>query len=215
MQASFLGHARVASGGAGRGGDPGKNQAALLKANGRRFDNAAAVEQFIDAELEFPVRHSYGGNSSCMEIIGGDHYTVCDMGSGLRCFGQQVMRKHRPGQAANLQFFYVPCALGPHHGIPVFPARLYSRQYHPHSRRPFASPCSKKRSAASIPLRVFRCLGSIGGEHRVSSIWTPNAGTKSMACGSRRNCSPILEIPTAIASSRDGKAAGLLHRRRA
>ena len=68
-----------------------KIRRALLKANGRRFDNAGAAEQFIDAELEFPVRSTYGGNSSCMEIIGGDHYTCCDMGSGLRCLCQQVM----------------------------------------------------------------------------------------------------------------------------
>ena len=56
-----------------------KIRRALLKANGRRFDNAGAAEQFIDAELEFPVRSTYGGNSSCMEILGGDYYTCCDM----------------------------------------------------------------------------------------------------------------------------------------
>ena len=37
---------------------------ALLKANGRRFDSAGAVERFIDSELEFPTRATYGGNSS-------------------------------------------------------------------------------------------------------------------------------------------------------
>ena len=137
-----------------------KIKRALLKANGRHFDNAGAAEQFIDAELEFPVRSTYGGNSSCMEIIGGDHYTVCDMGSGLRCLGQQVMQKTRAGPAANLQFFYVPCALGPHHGVSVFSARLHSRQYHPHSRRASRSPCSKKRFTASNRTPVFRCNGT-------------------------------------------------------
>jgi phosphoribosyl 1,2-cyclic phosphodiesterase len=78
---------------------------ALLKANGRQFDSEADVERFIDAELDFPVRHSYGGNSSCVEIIGGEHYTVCDMGSGLRSFGQQVMEKHGPGGAQIYNFF--------------------------------------------------------------------------------------------------------------
>ena len=78
---------------------------ALLKANGRRFDGAGAVERFIDSELEFPTRATYGGNSSCMEIIGGDHYTLCDMGSGLRCFGQQIIRKHGPSQPQIYNFF--------------------------------------------------------------------------------------------------------------
>src|SRR5262249_15090032 len=77
---------------------------AVLKANGRRFDDDA-VERFIDSELEFPVRATYGGNSSCMEIVGGDRYTVCDMGSGLRCFGQQIMRKHGPSQPQAYNFF--------------------------------------------------------------------------------------------------------------
>ena len=49
-----------------------KIKQALLKANGRQFENDAAMERFIDAELEFPLRYSYGSNSSCVEIIGVD-----------------------------------------------------------------------------------------------------------------------------------------------
>ena len=37
-------------------------------------------------------------------------------------------------------------------------------------------------------------------------FWTPNAGTKSTVCGSKRSCSPILETPTATGSSKNGKA---------
>jgi phosphoribosyl 1,2-cyclic phosphodiesterase len=40
-----------------------------------------------------------------MEIVGGDRYTVCDMGSGLRCFGQQIIRKHGPSQPQAYNFF--------------------------------------------------------------------------------------------------------------
>jgi len=82
-----------------------KIKQALLKANGRRFDNETDVERFIDAELDFSIRHGYGGNSSCVEIIGGEHYTLCDMGSGLRSFGQQVMQKAGPGQPQVYNFF--------------------------------------------------------------------------------------------------------------
>jgi ribonuclease BN (tRNA processing enzyme) len=78
---------------------------ALLQANGRRFDSEAAVEQFINEELNFPTRHGYGGNSACVEIIGGENYTICDMGSGLRCLGQQIMKEHGPGNPKVYNFF--------------------------------------------------------------------------------------------------------------
>ena len=57
-----------------------KIKQALLQANGRHFDDDAAVERFIDEELDFPIRHSYGGNSACVDIVGGTEYMVCDMG---------------------------------------------------------------------------------------------------------------------------------------
>jgi hypothetical protein len=75
-----------------------KIKQALLQANGRCFDDDAAVERFIDEELDFPIRHSYGGNTACVDIVGGTEYMVCDMGSGLRSLGQQIMREHGPGQ---------------------------------------------------------------------------------------------------------------------
>src|SRR5262245_60161274 len=71
---------------------------ALLRADGRQFDSQGAIEQFIDGELDFCTRHSYGGNTACVEIMGGENYAVCDMGSGLRCLGQQVMEDHGPGK---------------------------------------------------------------------------------------------------------------------
>src|SRR6266576_6836297 len=108
-----------------------KIRRALLKANGRRFDNAGAAEQFIDAELEFPLRSTYGGNSSCMEIIGGDHYTCCDMGSGLRCLGQQVMRKHGTGQPQIYNFFMSHVHWDHIMGFPFFtPAYLPGNRIH-------------------------------------------------------------------------------------
>src|SRR5262245_6096239 len=78
---------------------------ALLHANGRHFASADAIERFIDEELEFSTRHSYGGNSACVDIVGGTEYMVCDMGSGLRCLGQQVMREHGPGTPQVYNFF--------------------------------------------------------------------------------------------------------------
>ena len=98
-----------------------KVQQALLKANGRQFDGAAAVQRFIDTELPFPLRDSYGGNSACVQIIGGEHYTICDMGSGLRPLGQQIIRRHGPGQPQTYNFFMSHVHWDHIMGFPFFP----------------------------------------------------------------------------------------------
>ena len=82
-----------------------KIKRALQQANGRHFDSETAVEQFIETELDFPTRHSYGGNSACVEIIGGTDYMICDMGSGLRGLGQQIMQDDGPSAPKTYNFF--------------------------------------------------------------------------------------------------------------
>ena len=82
-----------------------KIKRALLQANGRRFEDEATIERFIDEELDFPTRHGYGGNTSCVEIAGGRDHMICDMGSGLRCLGQQIMQEHGPSHPGVYNFF--------------------------------------------------------------------------------------------------------------
>lgn len=82
-----------------------KIRRALLKADGRKFADDAALDRFIDTELEFPLRSSYGGGTSCVEVMGGDRYALCDMGSGLRGFGQAVMAQHGAGRPQVYNFF--------------------------------------------------------------------------------------------------------------
>ena len=61
---------------------------ALLAANGKKFATQGAVEQFV-SKLPFSVAGTFGGNSSCVEIIGnGPEHIICDMGSGARPLGQ-------------------------------------------------------------------------------------------------------------------------------
>lgn len=66
---------------------------ALAAANGRRFDGDADIERFMDHELPLTARHTWGGNSPCVEIEGGESYVLCDMGSGLRAFGQRLAER--------------------------------------------------------------------------------------------------------------------------
>ena len=113
-----------------RGSLPAANEAAvirdkikraLLRADGRKFAGETALEQFIDMELEFPLRGGYGGNTSSVEIIGGDHYTLCDMGSGLRCFGQHALAQHGPQQPQVYNFFMSHVHWDHIMGFPFFP----------------------------------------------------------------------------------------------
>lgn len=65
---------------------------ALSQARAATLDTDAAIDAFIDNELSFAVRGTFGGNTSCVEIDGGgDEYVICDMGTGLREFGNRVM----------------------------------------------------------------------------------------------------------------------------
>ncbi len=152
-----------------------KIRQALIKANGRRFDGAAAVEQFIDSELEFPLRHSYGGNSSCMEIIGGDHYTVCDMGSGLRCLGQQAMRKRDAGQAKIYNFFMSHLHWDHIMGFPFFPPAYVPgntiRIHGGHSAAMLEEAFRRQHSAPCFPVQWDHLGASIGFVHLDTERW--------------------------------------------
>jgi phosphoribosyl 1,2-cyclic phosphodiesterase len=65
--------------------------AALTRAAGRVLDTPQKIREFVDRELDFPVSHTFGGNSSCVQIDGGGReYTLCDLGSGVRVFGNHV-----------------------------------------------------------------------------------------------------------------------------
>jgi phosphoribosyl 1,2-cyclic phosphodiesterase len=68
--------------------------AALRSASGRSFTDDADVNAYIDT-LSFDVAGTFGGHSSCVEIdTGGPDYVLCDLGSGVRPFGQAALAKH-------------------------------------------------------------------------------------------------------------------------
>lgn len=74
---------------------------ALLHANGKTFADKSAALDFARDELQFSVGQGYGGATSCVEIdVGAGAFVVCDMGSGLREYGLDTLRRlsdgHRP-----------------------------------------------------------------------------------------------------------------------
>jgi phosphoribosyl 1,2-cyclic phosphodiesterase len=71
----------------------------LLLAQGRRFAGLAEAEAYA-ATLPFATAQTYGGNSSCVELelaapgSAAHEYVLCDLGSGVRPFGNAVMARH-------------------------------------------------------------------------------------------------------------------------
>jgi anti-anti-sigma factor len=84
----------------------GKIRDALLAARGRTLDTPEAIDAFIDEALPFSVRATFGGNTSCVEIVtGGDEYLLCDLGTGVREFGNRVLREHGRGRNQTFNIF--------------------------------------------------------------------------------------------------------------
>jgi phosphoribosyl 1,2-cyclic phosphodiesterase len=70
--------------------------AALTQAIGRGLDTPERVEAFVEHELDFAIGHTFGGNSSCVQLDhGGEEYVLCDLGSGARAFGNHVLAARR------------------------------------------------------------------------------------------------------------------------
>ncbi len=68
------------------------------------------LDDFIDEQLPFSVRSSYGTNTPCVQIDeSGDNYLVCDAGTGLRDLGNKIMedRGGRPGAHIHLLFSHL------------------------------------------------------------------------------------------------------------
>ena len=79
---------------------------ALVAARGRHFEDLEAIDHFVDHELPFPVRSTFGGNSSCVQIdTGAPTHMLCDLGSGAREFGQEMMAKFGPTRPQHYDVF--------------------------------------------------------------------------------------------------------------
>jgi len=79
--------------------------AALRGASGRVFASDADAERYVDG-LAFAAAGTYGGHTSCVEIeTGGPDYVICDLGSGVRPFGQAALARHGPASPQTYHIF--------------------------------------------------------------------------------------------------------------
>ena len=78
---------------------------ALVHAGGRRFASEAEARGFVERELSFAAGGTYGGATPCVEIEAGHSYFICDMGSGLRSFGLDSLKRNAAGHSKTYNFF--------------------------------------------------------------------------------------------------------------
>jgi phosphoribosyl 1,2-cyclic phosphodiesterase len=99
---------------------------ALEIAAQKSLESGSDIEAFIDRELPFWAKGTYGTNTSCVEIRDGEDFVLCDAGSGIRDFGNHLIRTS--GEAAPRDFHIFISHLHWDHiqGFPFF-VPAYSR----------------------------------------------------------------------------------------
>jgi len=78
---------------------------ALRAASGRGLKSEQEIDDYVGG-LPFEIAGTYGGHTSCVEIeTGGADYVLCDLGSGVRPFGQAAIARHGPGSPQTYHVF--------------------------------------------------------------------------------------------------------------
>lgn len=134
--------------------------ATLRAARGRALASEADVEAVL-AGLPFAVAGTYGGHSSCVQIdTGGADHFVCDMGSGLRPFGQAAMA-WRDGRAQTFHVFMSHLHWDHIMGLPFFvPAFVPGNRVVIYgSHRELESALRRQQEPPSFPVD-FRIFGA-------------------------------------------------------
>lgn len=79
---------------------------ALVAASGRNLDTEDKARVFLAEIPDFAVAHTFGGNSSCVQIdTGGAEFVILDMGSGARELGNSILAKHGPHRTHTFHVF--------------------------------------------------------------------------------------------------------------
>src|SRR5689334_8228707 len=72
---------------------------AIVASAGKGLDTQEKARSWVDTELDFAVSHTFGGNSACVQLDAGDaEYVLCDLGSGVRAFGNHVFSRDGPSK---------------------------------------------------------------------------------------------------------------------
>ena len=78
----------------------------LVQAAGRALDTEEKARAFVEHELDFSTSHTFGGNTSCVQLdTGGSEYVLCDSGTGVRPFGLHVLAAHGAARPNTFHIF--------------------------------------------------------------------------------------------------------------
>lgn len=85
---------------------------AIKASNSLSLRTDEEVEKFVykgvaNKSLPFSAIGSYGSNTSCMEIDGGEEYVLCDAGTGLRDFGNHILKSPSRGGRTKTNIFNI------------------------------------------------------------------------------------------------------------
>lgn len=148
---------------------------ALLAAQGRKLDNIDKAVSFVEHELEFPLSHTFGGHSSCVEFeAASEQYFVCDMGSGARPFGAHVLAR-QSGRPAVVNIFMSHMHWDHIMGFPFFsPVYLPGNTIHIHGGHSVAvleEAFRRQQSAPCFPVPWDRLGARIDFVHLDTDRW--------------------------------------------
>ena len=150
---------------------------ALRAAQGHVFPSDDAIRAFIRTELPFNVGGTYGTNTPCVQIGGGDGYVVCDAGTGIRDFGTSVLAQGRSPQVYHLFLshshwdhiqgfpFFVPAYI-PGNRIHIYGCHRDLRAAFDHQQQPLSFPVPLNEMGAEI---TFHTLEP-GKTHRIAGL---------------------------------------------
>ena len=137
---------------------------ALLHAGGRTFDTPEAARRFVDEELDFAVSHTFGGESSCVQIdTGSQEYILCDLGSGARVFGNHVLATGGADVRHTFHVFMSHVHWDHIMGFPFFmPAYVPGNRIHVYGCHPTMEEALRRQnSAPCFPVEFSRMGASI------------------------------------------------------
>jgi len=135
--------------------------AALQGAAGRTFATDAELDAYVDS-LGFAGAGTFGGHSPCVEIdTGGPGFVLCDLGTGVRPFGQKIMTRDGPGTPHTYDVFMSHVHWDHIMGFPFFtPAYIKGNRIRIHGGHANLETAFRRQQAApSFPVD-FSMLGA-------------------------------------------------------
>lgn len=93
---------------------------ALEIARDKKLDAGTDIDTFMEEELPFWAKATYGTNTPCLEIRDGERFLLCDAGTGLRHFGNEYIRTYGPKSPGDFHIFLTHLHWDHIQGFPFF-----------------------------------------------------------------------------------------------